>query len=167
MVRESYSSREVRWYYWYSWDTISNRHLLLQSLVTQQNAVDIKNRFNFLKGFFFQPPLNTWQKKGHMATQSKPADVTGKMPNIFWVIWIEIFIPFPYANLWFCVFKSPTVRQKNKFHSSEQHVNTKTFGHLLLCFWWSGFSIYVQPGFHLFYICLTFFLITKNFKMFF
>lgn len=43
--------------------------------------------------------MDIQQKKGHMATESKPADMTRKTPNIFCVIWIGGFTSFPYAKI--------------------------------------------------------------------
>lgn len=36
--------------------------------------------------FIFLPSMDIQQKKGHMATESKPTDMTRKTPNIFYVI---------------------------------------------------------------------------------
>lgn len=49
--------------------------------------------------FIFLPSMDIQQKKGHMATESKPTDMTRKTPNIFYVIWIGGFISFPYAKI--------------------------------------------------------------------
>ena len=154
MIRESYSSREVILL------IFLGHHFKQRSLTcnaTEHCRYELKTGSTFLVFFFTLHWIPDRSKVIWLLSQSLLMWLE-RCLIIFWAIWIGIFISFPYATFWCFVFKSPTVRQESEFHSSEQHMNTKTFGHLLLCFYWSCFSTYVQPGFHLFYISLTFFL---------
>lgn len=154
----TYSNNGVSWWlgrlqgrphWWYGWDTISNRGVFLQGLVTLW--ILTKNIFNVLFIYlFFCPPWISSRRK--VIWQLSQSPLTWLEKCLIFSVWFELGVLFLFhmQKLWFCAFESLTLKQESNFHPSEQ----KIFGLFLQSFWWSSFTICVQPGFHLFYICL-------------